>query len=484
MAVRLDVVVVMYAIVVVVPMFMVVAVVMPGGPGGMTPAQLADQHPRADRHDAGRRQEWRRSHDEVRAEQALRADDHRGKGEDSERVRGAHRQPEADRVHGRPARADQVGGHQRLAMARGQGVRCPQARGRRQREQQHEGRQVGSLEQGRDLAADAAGNGRQGTRALDRGGIGGCGFDRTRVGDGDRWELRPSGRHGDDHALVGEGVVEPISRVRLEPVRDAAVAQLALDRRDRHPRAFDHDLAPAEPPGVRGVRELDVRARRNRCREAGLEDAHETERRQAANARAELDAGGRQLRLHRRALDGEVQVVGQRSAGRHATRLQLGVRDLPVLVRVECLTRLERRDLGLVDDEIEGDAVGFDAQSRVVVDREIAERVGEHDRRQHDEGQHCERESAAGDAHQCRSAWYSSLASGAQGQRLRHLRPGLIGAAVREERPGEGIVAVDVVPGDELGLREAQGTSRVLTVGRHATDLQELHPVADGRGVW
>ena len=55
---------------------------------------------------------------------------------------------------------------------------------------------------------------------------------------------------------------------------------------------------------------------------------------------------------------------------------------------------------------------------------------------------------------------------GPQRQCLRHLRPGLVGAAVREERPGEGIVAVDVLAGDELGLREPQGTSRVLASGR------------------
>ena len=237
-------------------------------------------------------------------------------------------------------------------------------------------------------------------------GAGSAGIASTggRVGDRDWRESRPARRHGDDHALVCEGVVEPISRVCLKPVRDAAVAQLALDRRDRHARTFDDDLAPAKSPRVRGVGELDVRARCNRLREACLEDAHLAECRQATDAGPELDARGRQRRLHGGAIDGEVQVVGQRIAGRNATRVQLGIRDFAVLVRVERLARLERRDLGLVDDEVEGDPVGFDPEPRVVVDREVAERVGEHDRRQHEDGEECEREGAAGGSHQGSSA--------------------------------------------------------------------------------
>ena len=98
-----------------------------------------------------------------------------------------------------------------------------------------------------------------------------------------------------------------------------------------------------------------------------------------------------------------MQVVGQRSAGRHAAGLQLGVRDLAILVRVERLPRLEGRDLGLVDDEIEGDPVGFDPEPRVVVDREIAERVGKHDRRQEEPREDRQHEGATGRTHQSSS---------------------------------------------------------------------------------
>ena len=155
----------------------------------------------------------------------------------------------------------------------------------------------------------------------------------------------------------------------------------------------------------------------------------------------------------------------------NATRVQLGIRDFAVLVRVERLARLERRDLGLVDDEVEGDPVGFDPEPRVVVDREVAERVGEHDRRQHEDGEECEREGAAGGSHQVQ---------------LRHQRPGRIGAVVREERPGEGIVAGDVLAVDELVHRYALfsgcapcgtvgASGRAYALGRRTDQWQRLH---------
>ena len=98
-----------------------------------------------------------------------------------------------------------------------------------------------------------------------------------------------------------------------------------------------------------------------------------------------------------------MQVVGQRSAGRHAASLQLGVGNFAILVRVERLPRLECRNLGLVNDEIEGDAVGFDPEPGVVVDREIAERMGQHDRRQEEPREDRQREGASGRTHQSSS---------------------------------------------------------------------------------
>ena len=114
-----------------------------------------------------------------------------------------------------------------------------------------------------------------------------------------------------------------------------------------------------------------------------------------------------------------MQVVGQRSAGRHAACFELGVRDLAILVRVERLPRLEGRDLGLVDDEIEGDPVGFDPEPRVVVDREIAERVGEHDGRQEERRRGLrQHEGATGGAHQSSSARVVRAVRTASGSKL------------------------------------------------------------------
>ena len=71
------------------------------------------------------------------------------------------------------------------------------------------------------------------------------------------------------------------------------------------------------------------------------------------------------------ASDGRELLAGGASAG-----VGLGVGDLAVAVGVEVELRLERGDLGLVDDDVEEDPVGLDADPRVVVDREVAERVG------------------------------------------------------------------------------------------------------------
>ena len=69
---------------------------------------------------------------------------------------------------------------------------------------------------------------------------------------------------------------------------------------------------------------------------------------------------------------------GRRPSQQHlAAGVDLGVGDLAVTVGVEVESRLEGRDLRLVDDDVEEDPVGLDAQAGVVVDGEVAERVGE-----------------------------------------------------------------------------------------------------------
>ena len=77
-----------------------------------------------------------------------------------------------------------------------------------------------------------------------------------------------------------------------------------------------------------------------------------------------------------RAVDRQRERRRQLLAGGAATGIGLGVGDLAVAVGVEVEPRLEGGDLGLVDDDVEQDPVGLDADAGVVVDREVAERVG------------------------------------------------------------------------------------------------------------
>ena len=96
------------------------------------------------------------------------------------------------------------------------------------------------------------------------------------------------------------------------------------------------------------------------------------------------------IRPSRTAVPSTVRLEGpaDRHAGRRARRRRLGRRQRPVAVEVEALARLERGDLGLVDDDVEHHPRRLDADPRVVVDREVAERVrqrdGRDDRHEHD----------------------------------------------------------------------------------------------------
>ncbi len=62
-----------------------------------------------------------------------------------------------------------------------------------------------------------------------------------------------------------------------------------------------------------------------------------------------------------------------------------------VAVGVHALALLEGRNLGHVDHDVEVDPIGPDRQSRVVVDREVAERMGEGSRREEGPGRDGER---------------------------------------------------------------------------------------------
>ncbi len=86
----------------------------------------------------------------------------------------------------------------------------------------------------------------------------------------------------------------------------------------------------------------------------------------------------------RRPGDAQGQRRCQGRAGGDPLRFGLGVRDRAVAVGVDPELLLERRDLGLVHDDVEEDAVRLDPDPGVVVDREVAQRMGEGDGRQDD----------------------------------------------------------------------------------------------------
>ena len=133
--------------------------------------------------------------------------------------------------------------------------------------------------------------------------------------------------------------VEPIRRVgRRAGPRCCCRAARQSTGATATPEPFDDDLAPAEPPGVRGVGELDVRAgdAAGAARSA-LEDAHEAQRRQPADARAELDArqpsaSAPSTSRRWRACRSSVSARAGRARGRPSSSAS---RDLAILVRVE-----------------------------------------------------------------------------------------------------------------------------------------------------
>ena len=70
--------------------------------------------------------------------------------------------------------------------------------------------------------------------------------------------------------------------------------------------------------------------------------------------------------------DGARDVAHQRVAG----GCELGAVDLAGAIRVTRLDQLQRRDLGLVEHEVHPHGRRLDLDARVLVDREVAQRMG------------------------------------------------------------------------------------------------------------
>ena len=215
------------------------------------------------------------------------ADDERGKDEDPERVRDRHRQPEADGVERRPARPDEVGGHQRLAVARRQRVAGAEGGRGQERDEQDERRQVGRCGRStagrrRHAARDTGGRRRDRGRSDDRGRAAAPAAGRRRAGPSPPGPPRGAARRP---AMSSGGELGPPGVATIATDVSAAPGSAGSSGRrsgaprrprsgarrrppvERHRRAVDDDLAPAEPLGERRVGEVDRVRRGDRRRE-------------------------------------------------------------------------------------------------------------------------------------------------------------------------------------------------------------------------
>jgi hypothetical protein len=127
--------------------------------------------------------------------------------------------------------------------------------------------------------------------------------------------------------------------------------------------------------------------RRGQRRREGAFDAHRGE---PTKARRKRDRGRRRGELSCDAVDGQAEQSALRLAGRPGSRRRFGIGHVAVAVLIDLLALLEGGDLGHVDDDIEADLVRRDGDPGVVVDREVAERVGK-DCRRDGGAEQCER---------------------------------------------------------------------------------------------
>ncbi len=170
-------------------------------------------------------------------------------------------------------------------------------------------------------------------------------------------------------------------------------SDLGVPAVDRHLGAFDDDLAPAKSFPERGVRVAEPTAGGEWRVKRGNEPAHDPHRGQSARAGWEGQAGFGQGQVLADVVDGQVERRLQLLARGDPAGFGFAVGHVAVAVRVEVEPCLERRDLRLVDDDVEQDPVRLDPDPGVVVDREVAQRVGEGQRREQERGDDPERRS-------------------------------------------------------------------------------------------
>ena len=126
------------------------------GSGSAPPAHLRGHEPGANAQDEDSGRDRGHPVEGLGGHDPAEADDDRRQDEDPQRVRDRHAQAQGDGMDRSAASADQVCAHQCLAVPRRQGMPCTERHRREQRAQQDDRREVLSLEQAGDLAADAA----------------------------------------------------------------------------------------------------------------------------------------------------------------------------------------------------------------------------------------------------------------------------------------------------------------------------------------
>ena len=300
----------------------------------------------------------------------------------------------------RPTGPHEVGGHQCLAMARGERVPCAKPDRRDDRQEGDRRGQLREAEDGRDLRPDAARhrNRRRGGPWAWAGGSGirGCETRQPRdLGNVDRRQGGTAGLHADRHRHLVERQLQQVRRIGGQSLRQRRRSQRGTAGcRDRDAVRLDHDLAPAQRRLAIPIGEGDrpTGGGQSLSRVGGDELADQPHRRRPCRGpRREGEAGAGQPDLEGNAVQVDRDVGGELAAVGLTDRVDLGRRQVAILVGVDPDPFVEGGNLGPVDHHVEADLRIRQPQPGVDVGREIAQGMGGRDQwrgeGRHDPGQ-------------------------------------------------------------------------------------------------
>ena len=304
----------------------------------------------ADEHHEHRRDEVEPGIEILGDDELREPERHESEREDADRVRHGDDRTEKQRVARAPARPHEVRRHDRLPVPRRERVGSAPEHRHEERERDHAERQLLLLDQAREAAL--GGGWRTGGGRL-RGTI-----ERRRHHVAARCEPRLRGSHV-------EWARNAILRIGAEAPADPAARRGRRGDR-RSAVGADHELAPAESLPVDLVAQ-GHRVLRAATHGAGGEDELEARRAETRGARGEREPALDGDQTARPAVDGEDET------GRDRLSQPIGVPHPTKGSHV--LAGLERRDLGEVENVVDVGAVAGEDDLRIVVRREVAERV-------------------------------------------------------------------------------------------------------------